>query len=225
MDDARRHIVLILFGPPGCGKGTQGKRLSARYGIPSISTGDILRQAVRDGTALGREARTYMDAGRLVPDGVMLNLISERLGAQDVTRGFMLDGFPRTVAQARGLAGVLEARSFTITRVVNFEVGRETLIRRLTSRRVCTRCGATFNVVSIPPPPDGACADPAIGCTGEHVVQRDDDRPETVSRRLDVYEESTAPLIAFYREAGLLASVDGEADPETVFERITALVA
>ncbi len=218
-------IVLILFGPPGCGKGTQGARLSRAKGIPSISTGDILRQAVRNETPLGREARRFMDAGQLVPDDVMLKLIGERLGEPDVGDGFMLDGFPRTVVQADGLEEVLSGKGFEISRVANIRVPRARLIERLTARRICTACGATFNTTFLPPPPDGTCADPATSCKGEHVVQRADDRAETVEARLDVYEQSTAPLIAYYRERGLLTDVDGDSDPDTVFDRLMAVVA
>lgn len=216
--------VLILFGPPGCGKGTQGARLAEHYGIPTISTGDILRQAVKEGTPLGRRAKRYMDAGDLVPDEVMLDLIDERLGERDATGGFILDGFPRTTAQAEGLAEVLENKDFAISRVVNLVVDRETLLGRLTSRRVCSVCGATFNVVTLPPPPEGACADPSVACQGEHIVQRKDDSLETARNRLDVYEAQTAPLIEHYRAGGLLCDVDGTGTPEAVFGRTTAAI-
>ena len=215
-------IVLILFGPPGCGKGTQGARLTTHYGIPSISTGDILREAVRDGTELGVKAKGFMDAGELVPDEVMLGLIEERLSEPDAAGGFILDGFPRTIAQAEGLAGVLDRKGFAVTRVVNLEVSRDMLIERLTSRRVCSTCGATFNVKTLPPPPEGECADAATACKGEGIIQRKDDRPETVGNRLDVYDEQTAPLLGFYGGRGLLATIDGAASPETVFDRVTA---
>lgn len=218
-------MVLILFGAPGCGKGTQGVRLSERFGIPSVSTGDMLRGAVRNGTGLGRRAKAYMDAGGLVPDDVMLGLIRERLSAEDARRGFILDGFPRTIAQAEGLDRVLAEKSLAIDRVIDLVVGRETLIRRLTSRRVCSKCGVVFNVVTAPPPPKGPCGDPAVGCAGEYVQQRADDTRETVARRLAVYDESTAPLVAHYRKRALLAEVDGDAPPAEVFERIVALVA
>lgn len=218
----RNPLVLILFGPPGCGKGTQGARLATHYDIPSISTGDILRQAAREGTPLGEEAKGFMDAGKLVPDEVMLGLIGERLKQKDAGKGFILDGFPRTIVQAEGLARVLDRGGFAVTRVVELEVERDLLVDRLTSRRVCSRCGATFNVRTLPPPPEGACADESVGCKGEDIVQREDDKAETVGKRLDVYAESTAPLLTFYGDRGLLASVDGSSSPDEVFRRITA---
>jgi adenylate kinase len=218
------RTVLVLFGPPGCGKGTQGAKLAEHYGIPSISTGDILRQAVREGTPLGQKAKTFMNAGELVPDEVMLDLIGERLGEADAAGGFILDGFPRTTAQAAGLVEVMERRGFELTRVVNLVVDRETLLERLTSRRVCTKCGATFNVVTLPPPPAGECADPAIGCTGEHIVQRKDDTIETARNRLEVYEAQTAPLIEHYGSVGLLTDVEGTGAPDEVFARVTSAV-
>ncbi len=211
--------VLILFGPPGCGKGTQGAKLSAHYGIPSVSTGDILREAVRQGTALGDQARGFMEKGQLVPDGLMLDLIRERLSKDDVGRGFMLDGFPRTIPQAEGLEKVLAALKHKIDAVLNLVVPRAALMDRLTSRRICTECGAVFNVRTLPPPPDGKCADPKIACKGEHITQREDDKPETVARRLDVYEETTSPLVAYYRERGLLRDVPGDLPPDSVFDR------
>jgi len=222
---AEAPIVLILFGPPGCGKGTQGKRLAANLGIPTISTGDILRKAVRQGTELGREAKGYMDQGQLVPDDLMLGLIDERLAAEDARRGFILDGFPRTVAQADGLTRVLKEKDFEIRAVTNLVVERELLIERITARRVCSTCGATYNVRTLPPPPEGECGDPSVGCAGENVLQRKDDRAETVERRLDVYEASTAPLKAYYGGRGLLRDVDGQGTPEQVFERLQAAVA
>jgi adenylate kinase len=219
------RLVMLLFGPPGCGKGTQGALLAKHYRIPTISTGDILRAAVREGTPLGEKAKSLMDKGQLVPDAVMLDLIGDRLSQEDVANGFILDGFPRTVAQADGLDRVLEEKGTAISRVVNLQVTRDKLIDRLTSRRVCTRCGATYNVRTLPPPPEGACADPVENCHGEHVIQRADDGPETVPRRLDVYEELTAPLVAYYADRGVLTHVDGDGPLEAVFDRVTAVFA
>lgn len=219
---AQAPIVLILFGPPGSGKGTQGSRLARAFAIPTISTGDILRKAVRDGTELGTEAKGYMDQGQLVPDELMLGLINERLAAPDAQRGFILDGFPRTVAQADGLANVLNEKGFEIKAVANLVVEREALIKRLTARRVCAKCGVTFSVNALP---GSEGAGDANGGCDHQLIQRDDDRPETVEKRLDVYEASTAPLKAYYEKQGLLRHVPGEGSLEQVFERLRAAVA
>jgi len=198
--------------------------MTERYEIPSISTGDILREAVRQGAALGAKAKGFMDSGKLVPDEVMLDLIRERLSQDDVKKGFILDGFPRTVPQAEGLAGVLGDLDYQIDKVINLAVPHEVLMDRLTARRVCTKCGAVFNVNTLPPPPDGKCKCPdQENRTGEHIIQRDDDKPETVSNRLSVYNESTAPLLAYYKERGILADVAGDLPPDDVFVRVVEL--
>jgi len=216
-------VVLVLLGPPGSGKGTQGLRLGQEFRIPSISTGDILRQAVRDGTALGQKAQAYMDQGSLVPDEVMLEIIAERLEGKDAARGFLLDGFPRTIPQADGLEEVLAKKGFRLKKVLNFVVGTEQLVARLTARRVCSRCGFTYNVVTLPPPDDGRCRNTIDGetCRGD-IVQRRDDTAETVRTRLEVYEGSTAPLVSYYRARGVLADVDADASPDLVFQRLLA---
>lgn len=195
---------LVLLGAPGCGKGTHSAWMTEAYGIPQISTGDILRDAVAAGTDLGRQAKQYMDAGGLVPDGLILNLMRERLAAADAANGFILDGFPRTIPQAEGLEQVLTDRGERLDGVVRIDVAREELVRRLTSRRVCPGCKAVYNLSFRPPQQEGICDH-----CGGRIIQRPDDSEETVLSRLKVYEEQTAPLIEYYQAAGLLATVDG----------------
>jgi adenylate kinase len=181
---------------------------------------------VRDGTPLGRKAQAYMDAGSLVPDSVMLELIGDRLAGRDAAQGFLLDGFPRTVPQADGLDQVLAVKGFKVGKVLNLVVERDKLVSRLTARRVCGRCGFTYNVLTLPPPADGRCRNTidGVACHGD-IVQRRDDAAETVGTRLDVYDESTAPLVAHYRARGVLVDIDADAAPETVFQRLIAATA
>ena len=197
---------LVLLGAPGCGKGTHSAWMIASLGIPQISTGDMLREAVGAGTELGQKAKGFMDAGKLLPDDVILDLVSERLDAADAAKGFILDGFPRTIPQAEGLGKLLKGRGEALDHVVKIDLAREELIRRLTSRRVCPKCKAVYNVEFKPPKQAGICD----ACGGE-VIQRDDDTAETVTHRLGVYEEQTAPLVAYYEGRGLLIAVDGNA--------------
>ncbi|GAB4261773.1 adenylate kinase [Deferrisoma sp.] len=206
---------LILLGPPGAGKGTQAKRLIERYGIPQISTGDILRAAVRDGTELGRKAKEYMDAGKLVPDEVVIGIIEERLQEPDCAKGFILDGFPRTVPQADALGEVLGKLGQAIDHVVSIEVPDEELVERLTGRRTCRGCGAMYHVKFTPPAKDGVCDK----CGGE-LYQRDDDREETIRSRLKVYHDQTAPLVEYYEKAGLLRRVPGQGSVDEIYQRI-----
>ncbi|GAB6064402.1 adenylate kinase [Deferrisoma palaeochoriense] len=206
---------LILLGPPGAGKGTQAKRLIERYGIPQISTGDILRAAVRDGTELGRKAKEYMDAGKLVPDEVVIGIIEERLQEPDCAKGFILDGFPRTVPQADALKGVLGKLGQAIDHVVSIEVPDEDLVERLTGRRTCRKCGAMYHVKFSPPAKEGVCDK----CGGE-LYQRDDDREETIRSRLKVYHEQTAPLVEYYEKAGLLRRIPGQGSVDEIYQRI-----
>jgi adenylate kinase len=210
---------LILLGAPGVGKGTQGDRLAAKYHRPKISTGDILREAVRNKTPLGLEAKACMDQGKLVPDAVVIGIVRDKLGEPVCAKGFLLDGFPRTVPQAEELGAILQGKGLKLDRVVNIAVPREDIVRRLTGRRSCPKCQAVFHVEFSPPKREGICD----RCGGE-LVQRSDDKRETVENRLAVYEEQTAPLIAYYRQRGLLSDVDGAGTVEQVQQRIVELL-
>lgn len=210
---------LILLGPPGAGKGTQAKRLVEKYGIPQISTGDMLRAALKAGTELGLKAKTYMDAGKLVPDEVVIGLIEERIKEADCKNGFMLDGFPRTVAQADALSAVMAKSSLKLDHVVSIDVANEELVLRLTGRRTCRACGAGFHVSFDPPKKEGVCDK----CGGE-LYQRDDDSEATIRNRLKVYGDQTEPLIAYYKKAGLLRPIDGTGSIEDIFGRVTAVL-
>jgi adenylate kinase len=208
-------VRIVMMGPPGAGKGTQAKRVAERFGVPHVSTGDMLRQAVAAGTALGRQARRIMDDGRLVPDDVVIGIVDERLAAADAALGFVLDGFPRTVAQAQGLERLLAGRREELSRVLQLDVPEDEIVRRLSGRRVCRQCGTMYHVAFDPP----AQADRCDRCGGE-LYQRDDDREETIRQRLEVYHEETAPLIAYYRGAGLLREIDATGDQADVFSRV-----
>ena len=210
---------VIFLGAPGAGKGTQARRLAAEAGVPQVATGDMLREAVAEGTRLGLEAKRYMDSGALVPDEVVIGLVDERLAKPDAAGGYVLDGFPRTVAQAEALDGLLERRRQQLDRVIFFDVSRPELIRRLTGRRICRQCGAAFHLVSAPPKAAGRCDQ----CGGE-LYQREDDAEATVTRRLDVYETQTAPLLDYYLRRGLLVRVAGEGAMEDVADRIRRAV-
>jgi adenylate kinase len=204
---------LVLLGPPGSGKGTQGVRISEELGIPEISTGEILRGAVAAGTELGRAARRFMDAGALVPDAVMLDLIEERLRSDDCAKGFVLDGFPRTVPQAEGLDESLGRIGQQLDRALLFQVPRELIRKRLAARSVCAGCGMVFSALTAP------VGGPCPGCGGP-VSRRDDDSGPTIERRLEVYERESVPLIAFFERRGLLVTVDGAGRIDEVQARI-----
>ena len=206
---------LIMLGAPGVGKGTQAKLLQDQFGIPQISTGDILRAAVRDGTELGKVAKSYMDRGELVPDDVIIGIIRERISQPDCEKGFILDGFPRTIPQAEALDQMLAEMNLNLDGVLEIYVDPEKIVQRLTNRRVCSECGAVFNLLTNPPPEDGKCPN----CGGE-IIQRDDDKEETVRNRLAVYEKQTAPLKEFYKGKGLLKTIDGDDAIENVYKRI-----
>ena len=208
---------LILLGGPGAGKGTQAVRLVEKYGIPQISTGDMLRAALKAGTELGKEAKTYMDAGKLVPDSVVIGLIEERIQNDDCKPGFMLDGFPRTVGQADALKGVMDNMGLTLDHVVSIEVPNEELVGRLTGRRTCRACGGGHHVIFDPPKQEGVCDK----CGGE-LYQRDDDQEATIRNRLGVYTEQTQPLIEYYTNAGLLRPVEGTGSIDEIFGRVVA---
>ena len=192
-------MQLIMLGAPGVGKGTQGKLLSAHYGIPNISTGDILRQAIKQGSGLGVRAKSYMDRGELVPDDVMIDLIKQRLLEKDCNKGFILDGFPRTVQQAAALDDYLKNISKAIEYVIALDLAENKIVERLTSRRLCRSCGRDYNVITNPPPADQKC----VECGGE-IIQRSDDTEETVLNRLQVYQEKTKPLKAYFQKEGKL---------------------
>lgn len=210
---------VMLLGAPGAGKGTQAAKIIEAYGLPHISTGDILRKAVADQTPLGIEAKRYMDAGELVPDEVVIGLVKERLSQSDAVKGFILDGFPRTVVQADALGQVLVELGKELTAVVSIDVDKQSLIERLTARRTCRACGGIFNVIAQPEVAGGVCPT----CSGE-LFQRDDDTVETVTNRLNVYERSTAPLIDYYAEKGVLRHVDGNRDVADVWAAVDAVL-
>ena len=211
---------IILFGPPGAGKGTQAKKLVDFYGIPQISTGDILRANVREGTELGLAAKAYMDKGELVPDDVLIGIIKNRLTEQDCIKGFILDGYPRTVPQADALAVILDEIEKPIDVVLNLEVPDEELIRRISGRLICSKCGASYNRTFNPPKKEGICDI----CEGE-VFQRADDKEDAVQNRLSVYKKQTQPLIAYYAKQGILVTLDGTKDMRKVFKDIKAVLA
>lgn len=202
---------LILLGPPGAGKGTQSQHIINKYGIPQISTGDMLREARKNQTDLGKKAEVFMNAGELVPDEVVIGIVGERLRRNDCTRGFILDGFPRTANQAEALASLLETAGSRIDAVLNIEVPEKELILRLSGRRVCQSCGATYHIVFSPPRNEGICDK-----CGAAVVQRKDDEEATVMQRLKVYQEQTKPLIGFYRQKNLLQTLAGVGPVEQI---------
>jgi len=206
---------LILLGPPGAGKGTQAQKIVETYHIPQISTGDILRSAVKEGTPLGKEARAFMDRGQLVPDEVVIGIIEERLRAPDCQSGFILDGFPRNISQADALQSLLAKIGKSIDHVINIEVDFEELVRRLTGRRTCKNCGAMFHILFQPPKEEGKCD----RCGGP-LYQRTDDHEETIRTRLKEYEKQTAPLVDYYQKKKLLRSIDGVGEAEQIFVRI-----
>lgn len=209
----------VLLGPPGAGKGTQATRIVEKYNVPHISTGDIFRENIKNGTELGKKAQEYMNKGELVPDDLVIEIATTRLLADDCKEGFLLDGFPRTVYQAEKLDEFLKAHGLELDVVIDIEVGKDELITRLTGRRVCKACGASYHVVNIPPKTEGICD----SCGGE-LFQRADDTVETVNNRIEVYNEQTMPLVDYYKNAGKLAVVDGALSLDTVFEEIVKAI-
>lgn len=212
-----RKRLMVMLGPPGAGKGTQAVKVARRYQIPHISTGDIFRAAIKEGAELGRKAKKYLDSGELVPDSVVTDIVAERIKKDDCAKGFLLDGFPRTVPQAEALDKILSEDGCPLTAVVDLQVDREALIDRLTARRTCSECGENYNLISKPPKKDGVCDK----CGGK-LYQRDDDTRETIENRLSVYEKQTAPLIDYYKNSERLVSVSGEGTMDEVFQRICA---
>lgn len=213
-------LNLILLGPPGAGKGTQAERIREDFDVAYVATGDILRQAVSGGTPLGEQARRYMDAGELVPDEVIIGVIAERLHSEDARDGFLLDGFPRTIAQAEALEEALRATGRELTGVLLIDAPDEEIVRRLSGRRVGPVSGRVYHVEFDPPQVEGK-----DDVDGADLVQRDDDRPETVRKRLDVYHSQTAPLVAYYEERGLLHHIDATGTPAEVHEHVRATIA
>ncbi len=205
----------VLLGPPGAGKGTQAAKIVEKYNIPHISTGDIFRENIKNGTELGKKAKEYMDKGELVPDDLVIDLATDRLLADDCKNGFLLDGFPRTVYQAEKLDEFLKAHGQKLDTVIDIEVEKEELITRLTGRRVCKACGASFHVVNIPPKKEGIC-----DICGAELVQRADDTVETVENRIEVYNQQTMPLVDYYSEAGNIVTIDGALPLDDVFAEI-----
>lgn len=204
---------IVLLGAPGAGKGTQAQKLVEEFGFDHISTGDLLRAAVKAGTELGKEAKGYMDAGKLVPDSVVIGLVKERLGTPEAAAGFILDGFPRNTSQAESLDAELAGMGVNLDAALLVSVEPEVIVERLSSRRTCRTCGYT-----------GTAADETCPRDGGEMYQRDDDRPETIKQRLDVYEESTAPLVGYYRDKGLLREVDGDRSQDEVYTDVKTLL-
>lgn len=210
---------LVLLGAPGAGKGTQAKKLIEKHGIPQISTGDILRKAVADGTPLGKEAKSYMDKGDLVPDKVVIGLIEDRLKQPDCKKGFILDGFPRNTAQAETLDAMLKKLNMPLDSALSVDVPKDDLTKRLTGRRTCKGCQQMYNVYFSPPKKNGVCDK----CGGE-LFHRDDDKEETIKRRLDVYDAQTAPLISYYKKSGILKSVIGVGGIDEIFKKVCSVL-
>jgi adenylate kinase len=207
-------VRIAFLGPPGAGKGTQAKRLAEALGIAHVSTGDILREAAARGTALGQEASEYMRAGKLVPDDLVLRILTERLGEPDAAAGFILDGYPRNRSQAETLAAIVP-----LDHVVFFDLPERKLVARLTDRRHCPKCGRSYNLTTLPPKVPGRCDE-----DGTELLQRPDDRLDAVRTRLRIYSEQTAPLLAYYEEKGLLRSIDADGSPEEVHRRLTGAI-
>lgn len=212
-------MKIIMLGAPGAGKGTQAKQLADAYDIPHISTGDIFRANIKEGTDLGKKAKEYMDKGELVPDELVCDLVVDRIQKDDCSKGFILDGFPRTIPQAEALTEALNKLGDHMDYAIDIDVPDEHIIERMGGRRVCVNCGASYHIVNIPPKKEGIC-----DRCGSPVVLRDDDKPETVKKRLTVYHEQTQPLIDYYKEQGILKTVDGTQQMEKVFADIKAVV-
>lgn len=212
-------MKIIMLGAPGAGKGTQAKQIADKYNIPHISTGDIFRANIKEGTELGKKAKTYMDQGLLVPDELVVELVADRIQQDDCKNGFVLDGFPRTIPQAEALDAALEKINEKMDYAIDVDVPDENIIRRMSGRRACLSCGATYHIVSIPTKTEGIC-----DRCGSNVVLRDDDQPETVKKRLEVYHEQTQPLIDYYKNQGILRTVDGVQPMEDVFGDIVEIL-
>ncbi|MCI8534050.1 MAG: adenylate kinase [Hungatella sp.] len=212
-------MKIIMLGAPGAGKGTQAKKIAAKYGIPHISTGDIFRANIKGGTELGMKAKTFMDQGMLVPDEITIGMLMDRIHEADCAKGYVLDGFPRTIPQAESLTEALKGMNESIDYAVNVDVPDENIVNRMGGRRACVACGATYHIQFNAPKTEGIC-----DTCGEKLVLRDDDKPETVQKRLNVYHEQTQPLIDYYEKAGVLKEVDGTKNMEEVFNDIVDIL-
>ena len=212
-------MKIIMLGAPGAGKGTQAKQIAAKYEIPHISTGDIFRANIKNGTELGRKAKEYMDQGMLVPDELTCDLVMDRIAQDDCVKGFVLDGFPRTIPQAEALTNALTKIGQAMDFAIDVDVPDENIVNRMSGRRACLNCGATYHVVFNPTKTEGVC-----DACGNETVLRDDDKPETVQKRLTVYHDQTQPLIDYYREQNILKSVDGTKPMNEVFSDIVAIL-
>ncbi len=212
-------MKIIMLGAPGAGKGTQAKLIADKYQIPHISTGDIFRANIKEGTELGMKAKSFMDAGGLVPDELVIDLVVDRLTWEDAKNGYVLDGFPRTIPQAEALTKALSEKGDRIDAAIDIDVPDENIINRMGGRRACVSCGATYHIVSIPPKVEGKCDK-----CGADLILRDDDKPETVKNRLAVYHEQTQPLIDYYKAEGVLKEVDGTVDRNDVFNAIVQIL-
>ena len=212
-------MKIIMLGAPGAGKGTQAKMLAAKYNIPHISTGDIFRANIKNGTPLGEKAKVYLDKGLLVPDELVVDLVIDRFKNPDCEKGYILDGFPRTIPQAKALTEALEKIGEKVDFAINVEVPDENIIRRMSGRRACVGCGATYHIKYNPTKVENIC-----DACGKELILRDDDKPETVEKRLNVYHEQTQPLIAYYTEQGILKEVDGTVDMNVVFDAIVDIL-
>lgn len=210
---------IMLLGAPGVGKGTQAKKIQKKYSIPQISTGDILRAAVKNQTELGKQAKVIMEKGELVPDDLIVGLVRERLQEEDCRDGFILDGFPRTIPQAKALDVLLQDLNMKLNAVIDIDVDYEKIVARLTNRRLCPSCGADYNLLSNPPNPDNTCK-----ICGTKVIQRDDDKESTIRNRLEVYEKQTRPLKDYYAQKGMLKSVNGDQGVDDVFDEIVEIL-
>ena len=212
-------MKIIMLGAPGAGKGTQAKLIADKYQIPHISTGDIFRANIKEGTELGMKAKSFMDAGGLVPDELVIDLVVDRLTWEDAKNGYVLDGFPRTIPQAEALTKALAEKGEKIDAAIDIDVPDENIINRMGGRRACVSCGATYHIVNIPPKVEGKCDK-----CGADLILRDDDKPETVKNRLEVYHEQTQPLIDYYKAEGILKEVDGTVDMNDVFNAIVQIL-
>lgn len=212
-------MKIIMLGAPGAGKGTQAKKIASKYEIPHISTGDIFRANIKNGTELGKKAKSFMDQGLLVPDELTVDLVMDRIQKEDCKNGYILDGFPRTIPQAEALDQALKALGDKLDYAIEVDVPDENIVKRMAGRRACVHCGATYHIVHAPTKVENIC-----DVCGGDLILRDDDKPETVTKRLTVYHNQTKPLIDYYKEEGILATVDGTADLEDVFKAVVTIL-